>query len=249
MQEAPGVKALVPVGGMGFAVWMQRGQAALDRFEARTAFPMLVLSLLFVPVMVVPLVFELDPATEAVLTGFGFATWVAFAAEYLIRLYLAPIRGAFVKSNMLELVVIAVPFLRPIRVLRSASMLQTLRAGRAGSSFGLLMKVVRRTFAKHKFHYVILVTALFSVFCALLVEGFEKDAAGANITSTGDALWWAATTVTTVGYGDTYPVTAGGRIVGTILMVGGVALFGLLAGSLASAFVGTTSNDGDGDEA
>ena len=71
----------------------------------------------------------------------------------------------------------------------------------------------------------------------LLVESFERGASDGNITSIPDPLWWAITTITTVGYGDRFPTTPGGRGVGMILMVVGIALFGLLAGSLASFFV------------
>jgi voltage-gated potassium channel len=69
------------------------------------------------------------------------------------------------------------------------------------------------------------------------VEAFERGDPEANITSIPDALWWAATTVTTVRYDDRFPSTAGGRGVAVVLMITGIALFGFLAGSLASFFV------------
>ena len=69
-----------------------------------------------------------------------------------------------------------------------------------------------------------------------MVEAFESNASDSNIQSIPDAIWWAITTVTTVGYGDRFPVTAGGRAVAAVLMVLGIALFGFLAGSLASFF-------------
>ena len=72
---------------------------------------------------------------------------------------------------------------------------------------------------------------------ALLELYFEKDAPGANITTGGDALWWGYVTATTVGYGDKYPVTMGGRIVGTLMLTVGVALFATFSGFLAHAFL------------
>src|SRR5439155_23258967 len=66
--------------------------------------------------------------------------------------------------------------------------------------------------------------------------GFERDTPG-GIHSFGDALWWAVATVSTVGYGDRVPATAGGRGVAVVLMLVGIGLFGLLAASLASFFV------------
>ena len=65
----------------------------------------------------------------------------------------------------------------------------------------------------------------------------EQDAPNANITTIGDALWWAATTVTTVGYGDRYPVTTAGRFIAVTLMVVGIALVGAITASIAAWFV------------
>lgn len=77
--------------------------------------------------------------------------------------------------------------------------------------------------------FIIIVTEI----CSVLVVQFESTAAGSNIRSGGDALWWAIVTVATVGYGDLYPVTSGGRIVGVMLMVSGITVFGTLAGFLS----------------
>jgi voltage-gated potassium channel len=68
----------------------------------------------------------------------------------------------------------------------------------------------------------------------------EEDAAGANITTGGDAVWWAYVTITTVGYGDQYPVTSLGRFIGVLVLTGGVALFGVLTGFLANMFLSPT---------
>jgi voltage-gated potassium channel len=74
-------------------------------------------------------------------------------------------------------------------------------------------------------------------FTGVMVLYFEPGAPNANITTGGDALWWGIVTVTTVGYGDQYPVTPGGRIVGVFLLVAGVVLFATLSGYLANAFL------------
>jgi voltage-gated potassium channel len=79
--------------------------------------------------------------------------------------------------------------------------------------------------------------------CSALVLSFEHQAKGSNIHNFGDALWWAIVTVTTVGYGDKYPVTAGGRGVATVLMFVGIGLIGVLTATVASYFVEQGADD------
>ena len=86
--------------------------------------------------------------------------------------------------------------------------------------------------------YVMLFLVIFVLeTTAVAVLPFEAKAPNANITTGGDALWWGLVTVTTVGYGDEYPVTTGGRLVGVLLLVSGVALFATFTGYLANAFL------------
>ena len=212
-------------------------EGSLERFEAATAWPMLVLSLAIIPLLVIPLTVDLSPGAEDTIVTIDWIIWGLFATEYLIRLYLAPAKGAFVSRNKIDLVVIVLPFLRPLRVLRSARMLRLLRAARLASVIGRALDAGREVLTKHKLNYVLLVTGIVVVIGAALVDAFERGAPEANITSFGDALWWAMTTVTTVGYGDAFPTTPGGRGVAVVLMILGISIFGLLAGSLASYFV------------
>ena len=78
---------------------------------------------------------------------------------------------------------------------------------------------------------------------SMLVVVAEHDAPGANITTGGDALWWAVVTIATVGYGDKYPVTAAGRLIGVVMIVVGVGLFGIFTGYLARAFLAPRAED------
>jgi voltage-gated potassium channel len=80
-------------------------------------------------------------------------------------------------------------------------------------------------------------TALIGLAASLAVLDAERDAPGASITTFQDAAWWTLTTVTTVGYGDEYPVTSEGRLVAATLMIGGIALLGVVTGLVASWFV------------
>lgn len=210
---------------------------SLERFERRTALPMLVLSLAIVPLLVVPLVFDLSLAAETALVAVDWMLWSAFAVEYVVRLVLAADRRSFVKTNKLDLVVVVLPFLRPLRVARSARALRLLHAARAATALGRALDAGRDVMTRHSLHYALLLTSGIVVAAAGLVQAVEHGAADANIETFGDALWWAVSTVTTVGYGDAFPITAAGRAIGVVLMVVGVSVFGLLAASLSSYFV------------
>jgi voltage-gated potassium channel len=216
---------------------VQRSDEALQAFERRTALPMLLLALLIIPLLVIPLVVELSPRVETTFVTLDWTIWAVFAGEYLIRLYLAPRKWLFVRHNVLDLVVVIVPFLRPLRVARSARALRFVRAGRTVIMLARSAKILRAVLTRHKLHYVLLVTLLVTAAAAVLVRELEKNAEGANIQSLDDAVWWALTTITTVGYGDRFPVTPAGRGVAVLLMILGVGLFGLLAASLASFFI------------
>ena len=88
----------------------------------------------------------------------------------------------------------------------------------------------------HNLHFVLLSVAV--IFAAAGLEvAFEAHARGANIHGFADAVWWAVVTVTTVGYGDKYPLTAAGRGVATVLMFVGIGLIGILTATIASYFV------------
>jgi voltage-gated potassium channel len=210
---------------------------ALDRFERQTAIPMLVFALAIIPLLVIPFVVELSSALDRTFAALEWFIWAAFAAEYGIRLYLAPQKWSFIKRNKIDLLVVVIPFLRPVRVMRSARGLRVLRAVRLASSLGRVIDAGKDVLTRHKLHYALAVTLVVIVSGALLVESFERGSSEANIESIPDALWWAVTTVTTVGYGDYFPTTAAGRGVGVLLMVIGIALFGFLAGTLTSFFV------------
>jgi len=210
---------------------------ALKRFERQTAWPMLVLSLAIVPLLVLPLVVNLSASTESVFFALDWIIWAAFAVEYGVRLYLAPAKWSFVRGNVIDLVVVVVPFLRPLRIARSTRMLRLLRAGRVGVFLLRGIDAIRDVLTRHKLHYTLLVATFVTVGAGVLVAEIERGAADPSITSIPDGIWWAATTVTTVGYGDMYPTTAAGRGVAVVLMLVGVGLFGLLAGSLASFLI------------
>src|SRR5664279_1028671 len=109
---------LVPVRGQPVTVREQRRAVGYAAWERRVERPMLVLALVFLVVLVVPMVAYLPPAGRTAFTVADVAIWAAFAVDYVARLYLAPARWRFVRSHLLDLLVVVVPFLRPLRALR-----------------------------------------------------------------------------------------------------------------------------------
>jgi voltage-gated potassium channel len=225
-------------------------QEALDRFERQTAWAMLVLSLAIIPLLVIPLAVDLSPTTETVFFTIDWTIWGIFAVEYGIRLYLAPAKGRFVRSNVIDLVVVVIPFLRPLRVARSTRLLRLMAAARVGALLARGLKAVRVVLVRHNLGYSLLVVTLLTLGAGVAVWAVEADEPDRNIHNVADGLWWAITTLTTVGYGDRFPISPFGRGIAVVLMIVGVGVIGLLAASLASFFlerggkVETSEDDG-----
>lgn len=146
-------------------------------------------------------------------------------------------KGQFIRSTVIDLVLVLIPFLRPLRLVRSAKFLRLLRTVRVGVFLLRGIKAVRDVLARHNLFYTLLVAGAVTVEAGVVVTELELGAVDATITTAPEGLWWAITTVPTVGYGDAYPVTAEGRAFAVVLMLVGVGLFGLLAASLASFLI------------
>jgi voltage-gated potassium channel len=185
-----------------------------------------VLALAFLVVFLLPLYRPgLPAAAQRALWVSNVAIWAAFAVDFAVRLYLSPSRRAFLRHHIPDLLALAVPVLRPLRLLRVVGVLGA--GGRRAAE-----RRVMGTAA-----YALGAVLLMCVVCAGLVLDAERDADGATLTTAQDALWWAATTVTTVGYGDRYPVTGEGRTVAVALMLAGIALLAVVTATIAAWFV------------
>ena len=211
-----------------------RSQDAYDRFSAAVELPLTILALLWLPVLVVPLVAHLSPGVADTFEAIDYFVWAVFGVEYLTKLYLSPARWQFVKHHLLDLAVVALPVLRPLRALR---LLRLFNVGRAGIVLANGLRRTRSILTHRGLHFVLLAVLIVVFVLAGLELAFEHNAPGSNIHNYGDALWWAIVTVTTVGYGDKYPVSAGGRGVAVILMLVGIGLIGVLTATVASYFV------------
>lgn len=209
---------------------------AYERFARAVDGPMMVLAALFIPVLVLPLAVHLSSGVSEALDAADYSLWALFAGEYATKLYLAQDRWHFVKTHVPDLIVVAVPLLRPLRVARSVRLVRALRGVRALSFAVVAVRELRRLLAHRNLHFVLLAVVVLVFVAASFELEFERHVADSNIHSYPDALWWAVVTITTVGYGDKFPLTSAGRGVAVLLMVSGIALFGVLTATLASYF-------------
>lgn len=174
---------------------------------------------------------NLSPALHSLCNWTLFVIWVFFAFDYLARLSIADDKRLFVRKNLLDLAAVALPFLPLLRAIRALAAVTVLsRRNRGSRSQQVTTSVVTLAFATW-------------FVAGLAVTEAERHVDGSNIQGVGDGWWWAITTMATVGYGDTYPVSTQGRIVGTALMIMGVALLGTITASIASNFNSTDSED------
>ncbi len=148
--------------------------------------------------------------------------WVAFTVDFIIRLALSDQRRSYALHHWYDVVLIAAPMFRPLRLLRLLAFARILNRSAVGGLAGKVAVYVAGA-------------AVFAVgLGALAVLDVERNAPDANITTAGDALWWACTTVTTVGYGDHFPVTTQGRFIAVALMLVGIAVVGSLTAVIAT---------------
>ena len=204
---------------------------------------MLILSILSIALLAADTLLPLTEPTHDVLSYADAALCVLFLADFVRSLVRGPDRLRYlVRGGWLDLLssIPTVEALRLGRVSRIARIIRLLRAMRSVRSLGTIITRKRR---QSTLLAAALVSILLAVFASLAILQFETHP-DSNIKTGADALWWAFATITTVGYGDRYPVTLEGRLVASVLMAVGVGLFGTLAGLAASWFL-DSSDDPD----
>lgn len=198
----------------------------LSRWENLMEWPLMVAAVVFLLAYALPIAAPDAPTSlAATCEVIVWVAWAVFAVDYFCRLALAPAKWGFLKANLLDLAVVALPLLRPLRLIRLLALLSILN--RAGTR-NLRGRVVSYTAGA---------TVLALMVGALAITDAERGEPGANIATLGDGFWWATTTMTTVGYGDRYPVTTTGRFVAVALMISGIAVLGIVTATIASWLV------------
>ncbi len=175
----------------------------------------------------------ISTSTQSLLNIVQWITWIAFAGDLIYGLTKAPSKKGYLKKHPLEAAAVLLPFLRPLRLMRVISFgglaIQKVAIGR---QFAITIKVF--------------IASIFVAYIsAVQITISERDLVGSNIKNFGDGLWWAITTVTTVGYGDRFPISTEGRFLAVLLMLVGISLVGVITASVAAWFVKMSSSESD----
>jgi voltage-gated potassium channel len=197
---------------------------------------MLVLCILALGALAVQEFLPLDPEVERVLEVADFAVCILFLADFVLTFARAPNRWRyFVTWGWIDLLS-SIPAVGPLRWGRAVRVVRILRVLRAVRATRMLFTAL----IEHRAQSMVLVALLLSVlmvfFGSIAILQLETSPES-NIRTAADAMWWAFVTITTVGYGDRFPVTPEGRLVGAALMTVGVGLFGTFSGLIASWFL------------
>jgi voltage-gated potassium channel len=183
---------------------------------------------------------DATPRTHAIANTVNWVVWLAFCFEFGLRLAVVPKKARFLRQAWFDLLIIVVspPFAVPdlLQSVRAVRALRLLRLVRALAFLSIGVKASKRALRHRKFHYVLLVTAAVMLLGATGLYVVEREHNEA-LTSFGDALWWAVSTTTTVGYGDIYPKTGEGRLIAVLLMLTGIGVIGVFTATIASLFM------------
>jgi voltage-gated potassium channel len=154
-----------------------------------------------------------------------------FVLDYIVRFSLAPNRWHWFIRHLIDFAIVTLPFVRPLRLLRLLVLIE------------VLQKAVGDAFRGRIVVYTVSGVVLLIYTASLAVFEKERYLHGATINSFGKAIWWSITTVTTVGYGDVYPVSNAGRIIAVLLMIGGISLVGVVTAALASWIIESVAEE------
>jgi voltage-gated potassium channel len=197
------------------------GSSNLERWESRAEWPLAGVAAIFLAVYSVQVLAQPRGPTKSLLEWFMAGLYLAFVVDYVARLILVDQRTRWFFRHLLDLVIVAVPFLRPLRTLRLVVLVGALQKAFGDANRGRL--VIYTAFS-----------AVLLIYAGSLAELDAERSGPGHIKNFGDAVWWSVTTITTVGYGDFVPATFIGRLIAVLLMVGGISLIGVITATVAA---------------
>ncbi len=218
----------------------------LQRLDGWLETPMLVLAFVWLVLLVVDLV----RGEILLFYVLGTAIWIVFIVDFVLKLVLAPDRITYLKRNWLTAISLLLPALRifrAFRLIRLARAGRGLRLVRVVSSLNRGMKALGASLTRRGFVYVIALTVLVTFAGAAGIYALENDAIG-GLKTYGEALWWTAMLMTTLG-SEYWPQTVEGRVLCVILALYAFGVFGYVTAALATFFVGRDADSSDAEVA
>jgi voltage-gated potassium channel len=212
-------------------------QSLVGQLEDWLEKPMLVLGFVWLILLVIELTGTLSPALELL----GSIIWIIFIVDFTLKFFLAPGKIGYLKANWLTALSLIVPALRVFRIFRVFRFFRAARAARGLRLFRVLtslnrgMKALGTSMGRRGFGYVVALSIIVAFAGAAGMYAFENQSPG-NLKSYGDALWWTAMLLTSIG-SDYFPQTTEGRVLCFVLALYGFAVFGYVTATLATFFV------------
>lgn len=195
----------------------------------------LILSVYVLISLLVSVIFELSEELNILLGYIDNFICIVFLVDFWIRFKKADNKLEFMKWGWVDLIA-SIPFLDFARAGRVIRLIRLVRVFRALKSTKLIYEHITQNKKQSVLTSVALISILMIIFSSIAILQFEKDI-NSNIKTAEDAIWWSYVTITTVGYGDKYPITTEGRIIGAILMTTGVGIFGTFTALVSSWFI------------
>lgn len=193
----------------------------------------LVLSVYVLVALLIDVFLKLPPETERVLTFVDNIICIFFLIDFFVRLRRAENKWKFMRWGWIDLIS-SIPEVEFLRVGRALRLIRILRILRAFRSIRHIVQHIYKNRSQGALTTVGVLAFILIIFSSISILQFEADAPDSNIKTAEDALWWSYVTITTIGYGDKYPVTTEGRLVAVILMTAGVGLFGTFTAFVSS---------------
>jgi voltage-gated potassium channel len=209
-----------------------------ERIEPRLSYLniiVIILSIYVLAAIVVSSFVDLEEEVAEVINIVDNIVCIVFLIEFIVRFSRAESKWKFMKWGWIDLLS-SIPYVDFFRAGRAVRLFRLLRIIRAFRSARHLIDHIFLKRTQGAFATVSVLAILMIIFSAIAILQVE-DAPNSNIKTAEDAIWWAYVTITTVGYGDLFPVTTEGRIIAALLMTTGVGMFGTFTGFLASWFV------------
>jgi voltage-gated potassium channel len=199
-------------------------ERAIGKWEHYSTIPLAALALVYLGLYAIEVLGDESQVILFDLILFSDVIWGIFIVDFVVRLLMHDNKMVFLKKNLIELIGLILPFFRAFRMFRVVI------------AIGFLTRAAKSLQGRINI-YIGLILPILIFTCSLGVYEAEHLAPGANITNYGDAIWWAFVTITTIGYGDYYPVTFEGRTIAVLLMLSGLALVSVITVSFASWFL------------